>query len=141
MKLINPEYEREDRLFYVDDIIYYKPEDKEYRVVESFGHVAKAVPLYKYSFKDDVVGYFIFNDKDVTFIRKSTKPFNEIFFKGDKTMYYDEYSNRFEVKRFEDDEDNKELAILYAIAKSKRISAKDIENLYIEYIKDYKQIK
>ena len=108
-------------LFYVGDHVYFN--NTIYRIVYSEGYMGFGYDIFKNkpNWEDDIVAINFEDDFEFIERKRSTLPFNEVFFKGDKTIYFDEYSNRTEVNRFRGDEDNKELALLYVIAKSKDI--------------------
>lgn len=115
-------------LFYVNDYVYF--DNTIYRIVSSEGYIGYGYDIFKNkpTWEEDIVAINFEDDFEFIDRKRSTLPFNEVFFKGDKTVYFDEYSNRTEVNRHSEDKDNKELAILYAIAKSKDI---DIKHLYL----------
>lgn len=139
--------ERKVDCFYVGDMFKYVvptddgEEDYIYKVVQSAGYACIAACIEGDS--DDEYVMFTLAD-GIIFLQRSTKPFDEIFFKGDKTIYYDDYSNRTEITRHPDDEDNPSDAVLLAVAKAKGVTSRDLfrffePELYRETIRQEKQ--
>ena len=120
-------------LFYVGDNVYF--DNTIYKIVYSEGYIGYGYDIFKNkpTWEEDIVAINFEDNFEFIERKRSTLPFNEVFFKGDKTVYFDEYSNRTEVNRFKNDEYNKELAILHVIAKSKGI---DTSRLYLLDLED-----
>lgn len=125
-------------LFYVDDYVYF--DNTVYKIVYSEGYIGYGYDIFKNkpTWEEDIVAINFEDDFEFIDRKRSTLPFNEVFFKGDKTVYFDEYSNRTEVNRYSEDKDNKELAILYVIAKSKGIHVNKVFNYQYNSIEDTK---
>lgn len=124
---------RKYNLFYVDDYVYF--DNTVYKIVYSEGYIGYGYDIFKNkpTWEEDIVAINFEDDFEFIDRKRSTLPFNEVFFKGDKTIYFDEYSNRTEVNRFRNDKYSKELAVLHAIAKSKGI---DTSHLYLLDLED-----
>lgn len=112
-------------LFYVGDHVYF--DNTIYRIVYSEGYIGYGYDIFKNkpNWEDDIVAINFEDEFEFIEEKRSTRPFNEVFFKGDRTIYFDEFANKTEVKRFSSDADNKELAVLYVVAKSKKIDMKN----------------
>ena len=132
---------RKYNLFYVDDYVYF--DNTVYKIVYSEGYIGYGYDIFKNkpTWEEDIVAISLEDNFEFIDRKRSTLPFNEVFFKGDKTIYFDEYSNRTEVNRHSEDTDNKELAILYVIVKSKNIHMNKIFNHQYNSIEDTKCIK
>lgn len=124
---------RKYNLFYVDDYVYF--DNTVYKIIYSEGYIGYGYDIFKNkpTWEEDIVAINFEDDFEFIDRKRSTLPFNEVFFKGDKTIYFDEYSNRTEVNRFRNDKYSKELAVLHAIAKSKGI---DTSHLYLLDLED-----
>lgn len=132
MKLTKYERTEYRENFYVDDIIeinYGMEKSEEYPetyiVIESYGQTC-------YAINEDGEGRYFTWDDDFAFVQFSTLPYQEIFIKGNRTIYFDEFSNKHEIKLADGDRNEPYLAVLYLLAKSKGIKSKFIDKLLEE---------